>query len=442
MKQQLYEDLNALPIALAEAVDPEDQIIATYLAQYPKHIDMREMGQALAVEQSTGTWTPVPGETAEVRCRHVAKLIGMWETPDYAWEIPAEVRERRYIIQIAFPLINIGSQLPMVFTAAIGNISMFGKLKLVDLRFPKKYVDGFNGPKFGIEGMRKLLDAPKRPLINIMMKPCTGWTAEWGQGVFREVAMGGVDIIKDDELIANASFNTIAERVKLFMEAERQVYEATGEHTLYAVNVTDSIPQVFDNARRAIDAGANCLMVNYLANGISVLQALAQDPQINVPILGHCDVAGVYYASPDHGISAPLILGKLPRLAGADMVVYPYYQGKVALSKDQCLHIGRNLTFPFYDINPAWPMPGGGIYPYLVPQLVEEFGLDVMIGAGGGVHAHPMGPTAGARAFRQIADAVAEGRPVDEVACEHKELRVALDTWRDPYKELAYASKC
>lgn len=440
MQLAKFDDVNALPIALPEGVDYDEYIIATYLVQYPSHINMREMGQALAVEQSTGTWTPVPGETPEVRCRHVAKLIGLWEVPDIAWDVPPDLEERRYIMQIAFPEINIGSQIPMLFTAVIGNISLFGKVKLLDLRFPQKYVEGFSGPKFGIEGMRKLLSVPKRPLINIMIKPCTGWTAEWGQGVFREVAMGGVDIIKDDELIANASFNTVEERVKLIMEAERQVYEETGEHTLYAVNVSDEVPQVFENARRAIQAGANCLMVNYLAVGFPVLRALAEDPERNVPILGHMDVAGVYYASPDHGISAPLILGKLARLAGADMVVYPYHRGKVALTKDQCIQVGRNLTFPFYHVKPAWPMPSGGIYPYLVPKVVEDFGLDVMLGAGGGVHAHPMGPTAGARAFRQVADAVTEGRPIDQVAAEHEELRVALETWKDPYKEIAYAS--
>ena len=218
------------------------------------------------------------------------------------------------------------------------------------------------------------------------------------------------------------------------------------DNPVYRVNNTvsatirdlDNIGAVLDGA---IEAGANGLMVNYLAVGFPVLRALAEDPDINVPILGHMDVAGVYYASPDHGISAPLIMGKLARLAGADMVVNPYHSGKVAITRDQCVHIGRNLTFPFYDIKRAWPMPSGGIYPFLVPQVVEDFGLDVMIGAGGGVHAHPMGATAGGRAFRQAVEAVTEGRPVEEAASEYEELQVALETWRDPYKDIAYASK-
>jgi len=95
MEMGKYEDVGALPIALPEGIDYDEYIVATYLVQYPSHIDMRKMGQALAIEQSTGTWTPVPGETAEVRRRHVAKLVGLWEVPDIAWNVPADLEERR-----------------------------------------------------------------------------------------------------------------------------------------------------------------------------------------------------------------------------------------------------------------------------------------------------------------------------------------------------------
>jgi 2,3-diketo-5-methylthiopentyl-1-phosphate enolase len=440
MKLGRYDDVNALPIALPEGVDYQENIIATYLIQYPAAIDMREMGQALAIEQSTGTWTPVPGETEDLRVRHVAKLIGVWEVPDYQWSIP-DVPERKYILQIAFPIINIGYQIPMLLTTVIGNISMFGKLKLVDLHLPENYVRGFQGPKFGIQGMRALLSTPERPQINIMIKPCAGWTAEWGAETFRQVALGGIDIIKDDELIADASYNRIAERLPLFMETERQVYEETGERTLYAVNITDTLPNALDNAKRAIELGANCLMVNCYATGFPILRVLAEDENINVPLLAHCDVVGASYTSPDHGISAQVLLGKLARLAGADMVVYPHYAGKVPITRDNCLQIARNLTFPFHGVNRTWPMPGGGIYPHLIESLVEDFGMDIMVGAGGPVHAHPKGPTSGAKAFRQAVDAVAAGIGLDDAASEFEELRVALELWRDPFKDTELAER-
>jgi 2,3-diketo-5-methylthiopentyl-1-phosphate enolase len=429
-------DLNALPVALPEAVDYEGYILATYLAQYPAKIDVHRLAPAMAIEQSTGTWVPVPGETAEVRACHVAKVVGVHEAPDQEWKV-AETPDRTYLVQIAFPVENIGPQIPMLLTTVIGNISMAGKLKLLDLRLPSAYLEGFRGPKFGIAGVREAVGVPARPLLNNMIKPCTGYPPEVGVELFRSAAMGGCDIVKDDELLADASFNRVAARVKRYMEAEKEVFEATGEHTLYSVNISDEIPRVFENARRAVELGCNAIMVNYLAVGLPVLRALAEDPGIPVPILAHMDLAGALYASPDHGISSHLVLGKLPRLAGADIVVFPAPYGKAPFLPEKFAAVARNLSFPMGKIRPSFPMPSGGITPAMVPQVIRDLGPDIVIGSGGGIHAHPAGPEAGARAFRQAIDAALQGRSLEDAAAEHEELRQALSAWKDPFGGLS-----
>jgi len=426
-------DVESLPLALPDGVDYDEYLIGTYLASFPASVPIPRLAPALAIEQSTGTWVPVPGETPEVRCRHVAKVIGVYEVPDFEFSVPSEAETRNYVIQIAFPEINIGSQIPMLLTTVVGNISMGGQIKVLDIRFPQRFVEGFQGPKFGIRGVRELLGVPKRPLLNNMIKPCTGYTPEVGVELFRAAALGGCDIIKDDELLANASFNEVQARVKLYIEAERQVYEETGEHTLYTVNVTDEVPQVFENARRAVELGCNALMVNYLATGFPVLRALAEDPDIAVPILGHMDVAGAYYMSPYHGVSSHLILGKLPRLSGADIVVFPAPYGKAPVIKDKFVNVARNLAFPLYDIRPTFPMASGGITPSMVPKVMKELGHDIVIGSGGGIHAHPQGPVAGGKAFRAAIDATMEGIPLKEAAQAHPELAAALELWTDPF---------
>jgi len=217
------------------------------------------------------------------------------------------------------------------------------------------------------------------------------------------------------------------------MEAERQVYEETGEHTLYTVNVSDEVPQVFENARRAVELGCNAIMVNYLATGFPVLRALAEDPDVNVPILAHMDVAGAYYMSPYHGVSSHLILGKLPRLSGADVVVFPAPYGKAPVIKDKFINVARNLSFPFYDVRPTFPMASGGITPSMVPKVIKDLGNDIVIGSGGGIHAHPQGPVAGGKAFRQAIDATMKGIPLKEAAKQHPELTTALEAWTDPF---------
>jgi len=426
-------EIESLPLALPDGVDYDEYLVGTYLASFPASVPIPRLAPALAVEQSTGTWVAVPGETPEVRARHVAKVIGVYEIPDLEYAVPPKLETRNYIIQIAFPHVNIGSQIPMLLTTVVGNISMGGRIKVLDMRFPKKFVDGFQGPRFGIEGVREILSVHDRPLLNNMIKPCTGYTPEIGVELFRQAALGGCDIIKDDELLANASFNKIQARVKLYMEAERQVYEETGEHTLYTVNVSDEIPQVFENARRAVELGCNAIMVNYLAVGFPVLRALAEDTDINVPILAHMDVAGAYYMSPYHGVSSHLILGKLPRLAGADIVVFPAPYGKAPVIKDKFVNVARNLSFPFYEIKPTFPMASGGITPSMTPKVMGDLGNDIVIGSGGGIHAHPDGPVAGGKAFRQAIEATMRGVPLKEAAEEHPELATSLETWTDPF---------
>ena len=51
------------------------------------------------------------------------------------------------------------------------------------------------------------------------------------------------------------------------MAKEKQVFEETGEHTLYATNITDSIDKIRENAYRAIEYGTNCLMLNTYTAG-------------------------------------------------------------------------------------------------------------------------------------------------------------------------------
>ena len=130
------------------------------------------------------------------------------------------------------------------------------------------------------------------------------------------------------------------------------------------MNVTDRLPRMFDLAKRCIDAGANAMMVNYLAVGPEAMRALADDPAINVPILAHMDLAGAFYMSPYQGISSPIIFGKFSRLCGADAIVLPFSMGgKAVYMHDRFMTTTRCLTYPMGNLKPTMPMPSGGITP-------------------------------------------------------------------------------
>jgi len=419
-----------LPEAIGlDGIDLEKYIIATYIIKRAKGQNVNYLARFAAIEQSTGTWVRVPAETAEVRKHHVARVLGVYELPYYEYVVPKDIKERYYCIQIAFPIINFRPQIPQLFTSVIGNISITHGLKLVDLAFPKEWLKGFKGPKFGLDGIRKLLKVPERPMLNNMVKPCTGHTAEVAADLVYKAAVGGCDVVKDDELISNPVFNTLEDRIVAVMEAVDRADSEKGEKTLYTINISNRLPDIFEHADKVIELGANAIMVNFVATGYTVLRKLAEDPSIKVPILGHMDFSGALMGGEWNGLSSILVLAKLPRICGADSVVVPAPYGKAEILDERYENILRALRFPFQHIKPTLPMPSGGITAGMVETAMKDAGKDILIGSGGGIHSHPDGPIAGAKAFRQAIDAVMQGVKVKDYAKDHKELGVALGVW-------------
>lgn len=419
-----------LPEAIGlDGIDLEKYIIATYIIKRAKGQNVNYLARFAAIEQSTGTWVRVPAETAEVRKHHVARVLGVYELPYYEYVVPKDIKERYYCIQIAFPIINFRPQIPQLFTSVIGNISITHGLKLVDLAFPKEWLKGFKGPKFGLDGIRKLLKVPERPMLNNMVKPCTGHTAEVAADLVYKAAVGGCDVVKDDELISNPEFNTLEDRIVAVMEAVDRADSEKGEKTLYTINISNRLPDIFEYADKVIELGANAIMVNFVATGYAVLRKLAEDPSIKVPILGHMDFSGALMGGEWNGLSSILVLAKLPRICGADSVVVPAPYGKAEILDERYENILRALRFPFQHIKPTLPMPSGGITAGMVETAIKDAGKDILIGSGGAIHSHPDGPIAGAKAFRQAIDAVMQGLKVKDYAKDHKELGVALGVW-------------
>ena len=423
--------LDALPDALPDAIDEDKYVICTYYVGLPPFMDARELAHAAAVEQSTGTWTLVPGETPEVRRRHVAKVVGVYEVPQHEYSVPKDLERRQYVMQVAYPWENFGQQIPMLLTTVIGNISLYGRIKCLDMKFPKSWLKGFKGPKFGIKGLRKLLKVKKRPFLNNMVKPCVYTSCQMGADLAYEAAAGGADIIKDDELLSNPDFNKLEDRIPRFMEALDRADSEKGEKTIYTVNITDRLPRMFENAEKAIELGANGLMINFLAVGYSAFRHVSENLAPKVPLLAHMDVTGAMTYSPIVGISSNIVTGKLPRICGSDITVFPAPYGKAPVLRERFLNVAHDMIMPLHNIEQTAPMPSGGISPGHVEEVMDDLGPDIVIGTGAGIHAHPNGPRAGAIAFRQAIEAKMQGIPVSKYAKEegHEDLKAAMDSW-------------
>ncbi len=411
---------------LPESLNMEDYVVATYVANTPDKKDSLEYAVEVAIDQTTGTWTPVPEETERVKQLHRAKVVGVYEVP--LQEADSEVKT--CIFQIAFPHVNFGPAMAMLFSTVLGNNSSMGQIKLIDLQFPRGYIDQFKGPKFGVEGVRKLLNVKDRPLLCNMIKPCTGIPPEVGASLAYKASVGGSDFIKDDELIANPTFSPIAERTRLFMKKLKEADSEKGEKTIYLMNITDRPDLMLEHALRAVEAGVNGLMINYITTGFDAVRMITEHKDIQVPVLGHCTMSGAYSMAMWSGVDTSLLVGKLPRLMGLDISLIYLPGGRFFLSNEQYHRASNMLIQDFYTLKPAFPMPGGSVHPGVVNEIIAMNGIDCVISAGGAIHGHPLGATAGAKAMRQAFD-LALCSPDEKEAKESqcKEYQVAVQKW-------------
>ncbi|BCU83026.1 2,3-diketo-5-methylthiopentyl-1-phosphate enolase [Polycladomyces abyssicola] len=396
-------------------------IYATYLIEGAS--DLEKKARGIAVGLTVGTWTGLPREKQEQMAPYLGKVEEVVRLE------PADDGSPRGRITIGYPMRNLTADLPAVLTTVFGKLSMDGKIKLIDLQLPEEFLSRFPGPRFGIEGIRERLGVHDRPLLMSIFKQCIGLPLDELETEYQKQIEGGVDLVKDDEIFFRDDLAPVGERVRAFERRNRVWEEQTGKKVLYAVNLTGPVTQLPDRAKRLVEAGASCLLLNVAPYGWDVLHRLAEDPDIPVPIMAHPAFTGAIYASPDHGLSAALLLGKLLRWAGADIVLYPSPYGSVAMPRKEALKVAQHLRENNGVHRPAFPAPSAGIHPGLVPVLYRDFGRDAIVNAGGGIHGHPDGSTQGGRAFVDAIEAVVSGVTLEEKAETSAALRKAIDAW-------------
>lgn len=405
---------------LIESIDLDGHIIATYYFNQAEVLDHLEIVGFMSLEASTGGWMDFPGETPEVRRNMAAKIVGFYP-------VPAGVTgSKAAIVQLAFPIkgpAGWGESIPMLLTAVAGNIlSMPGEVYLQDIRVPRKFAAAFPGPKFGVKGIRELLCVPDRPLVNMMVKPKVGLPAETIGNMCYEAAMGGVDHIKDDEMASEVFNCSFDDRLHQAMAGLKRAYEESGKKAIYTINVTDQGTKTIGKAKRAVEAGANALMVNFPA-GFEALRTLAADPEINVPILFHPT-----HSSAVKSISR-VVWAKLARLCGGDIYLPGSAWGKWSGTEDIELFVRSKhaLQAEFYGMPRTFALESS--VAGKVPVFVADMGKDIILGGGGAIHGHPGGIRAGVKAIRQAIDAVMQGISLTEYAKDHAELKASVDAF-------------
>ncbi len=141
---------------------PRRDFTARYLVETYEPVE--KAAEIIAGEQSCGTFITVPGETEELKERARARVIGIEPLPEvaepslpnaFARRKKATGPYRRGVVEVSFPIDNVGPNLPNLDATVAGNLFELGELtglRVLDIDLPEDYAASFPGPGFGASG--------------------------------------------------------------------------------------------------------------------------------------------------------------------------------------------------------------------------------------------------------------------------------------------------
>jgi ribulose-bisphosphate carboxylase large chain len=404
---------------------------ATYLLE--SFLPLERAVAVVAGEQSSGTFVRVAGETDGLRERFGARVVAIEpvETP-LGGPLPGAIgahdgQLHSGHVTVDFPLENFGPSIPNLLAAVTGNLFELRELagvKLLDLDLPAAFAAVYPGPRFGPRGTRELMGAGDGILVGSIVKPSVGLTPAQTAALVTDLAAGGADFVKDDELTADPPHAPLRHRVRAVMEAVEDAAQRHGRKVMYAFNITDEIGRLREHHDAVLEAGGTCVMVCVNSVGFAGLGYLREHAQL--PIHVHRAGLGALTRSPRLGISYRAYQ-KLVRLAGGDHFHANGLENKFYETNEQSLEAIAALREPLLGGYQCLPVLSSAQWAGTAPITYDSVGsTDLLVLAGGGIHAHPGGTAAGVASIRQAWEAAVAGVPLDEYAGAHGELREAL----------------
>jgi len=370
-------------------IDRAKYFIATY--DMTSSANLKDAAWALAIGQSVGNpnvrnqW-----ENDELFENHSCVIVG-----DKA-ELETQTKG---IVKIAFPVVNtdwnsdgIAHMLCQLMGGHV-DIDIITKCRLIELELPVAVTKNFLKPKFGLTGIREYTKQHNKPLLGAIVKPKTGITPKILLEMVKQMVDGGVDFIKEDEIMVNPIICPLEERVELVAN-----YLAKQTRKIVFCHTINCDPHILtDRVKRIHELGGNGVHINVFS-GYGSYNSIRK---LDLPMFLHFQSSGAKVTtdvSHRFSISWP-VMCKLATLMGVDTIQTGMVGGYSNDDPDeisQCLEILKAGN--------TVPVLSCGFHPGLVEKVNSIAGIDYMANVGGAIHGHPGGTIAGAKAMRQAID--------------------------------------
>ena len=409
-----------------------------------------EGAASVAAESSTGTWTTVyDGKGSGIPM--AAKKKAMAFDLDY----------KNHMFKVAYPIdlfeLNNISGLLAGIVGNIAGMKMVSAMRVFDIRFPKKMVKAFLGPRYGVAGVRKMLGKKKGCLLCTVPKPKIGRTDREQAGLAWDLFTAGdgsYDGIKDDENLTNLYFNKFDKRCKLVLRNLKKAEKLTGKKKFYLCNVSHSNFDEMERRARLIKKnGGIFMMMDVITTGFTAVDTMRRR-NLGLAIHAHRAMHGFITRDNSLGVHghgllegfsiSMVVLAKLFRLLGVDSIhggsplskMEDYGEAIYITKVLQEKHLKPDKKIPslgqeWYHIKPVWMTASGGLHPGDFEGILGKLGEDIIIQCGGGVLGHPKGVRPGVIAAQQARDIFEKGIPLRKFVKEEdcSELATAVNLW-------------
>jgi len=405
---------------------------------------------SVAAESSTGTWTKVySGKSSGIP---LAKKLRA-----YAYDLDY----KNFMFKVAYPIeLFEKDNISGLLAGVVGNIAgmkMVSAMRVYDIRFPKPFINAYLGPKFGVKGVRKLLNKPRGPIVATVPKPKVGRTAKEEAHLARILFTSGngtYEGIKDDENLTHLSFSNFNKRVKLILNEVKKAEKLTGNKKFYLANITHSNIDKMEKRAKWIKKNKGIyMMIDVVTTGFAAIDSMRRK-DLGLAIHAHRAMQGFLTRdnSPGvHGIGklqgfsvSMIFLAKLYRLLGVDNLhggsplakMEDYGEAKYIQQVLQEKELKAHKTIPtlgqnWHHIKPVWMVASGGLHPGDFEFVIKELGEDIILQCGGGLLGHPDGPEAGVIAIEEARDIALANIPIKQWIKYNKNspLSRAIEYW-------------
>jgi ribulose-bisphosphate carboxylase large chain len=410
-------------------------IRVTYLLETPG--DPRAMAEKIAADQSTGTFTDLPGETDALRARHAARVeeVTLLEPLPHPSLPEGAGPVRRARATIAFSPDSVGGDIVALLTVTTGGLFAARGLtgmRVLDFDLTPDFA-AHPGPQFGIEGSRRLTGVAEGPIIASIIKPSLGLTPDQTAEVVRTLCEAGVDFIKDDEKMMSPAYSPFEARVDAVMAVIRDHEQRTGKRVMYAFGLSSADPDVMMRRHDHVVArGGNAAVVNINSIGPGAMAFLRRRSALCL----HAHRNGWDLLTRHPGLGFDFrAWQKIWRLLGVDQFQINGIGAKYWEGDDSFVRSFADVTTPiFSEADRALPVVCSGQWGGQAFATWARTGgtLDLMYLGGGGIHGHPNGPAAGVRAIRHAWAAAGAGLTPAQAAADCPDLAASFQRWGMP----------